>query len=115
MATAGCFGLHPQVGIVFTIQLICIDGSKFIDRDNPATKIYTQMVKVGCPKCNDGTPKTMAELQAYWDLLESDKLVILLFYENPDSSTPQGFSHIFLDALSRFDGAIALISEQPLN
>lgn len=97
------------------MQLICIDGSKFIDRDNPATKIYTQMVKAGCPKCNDGTPKTMAELQAYWDLLESDKLVILLFYENQDSSTPQGFSHIFLDALSRFDGAIGLITEQPLN
>jgi hypothetical protein len=56
----------------------------------------------------------MSELQAYWDLLESDKHFVLLFYENPASSTPQGFSHTFLDALSRFDEAIALITEQSL-
>lgn len=54
-------------------KLVCINGSKFIDQDNPAAKIYTEMCKADCPKCEDGTPKSMSELQAYWDLLESDK------------------------------------------
>ncbi|MGQ4648940.1 HEAT repeat domain-containing protein [Lyngbya aestuarii] len=98
------------------IQLICIDGSKFIDRDNPAAKIYTEMVKGGCLRCDDGIPKTMTELQAYWDLLESDKRVILLFH---DSTSIQqggvGFSKKFLEALSKFDGAICVITAQPLN
>jgi HEAT repeat protein/energy-coupling factor transporter ATP-binding protein EcfA2 len=92
-----------------SIHLICIDGSKFIDRDNPATKIYTEMVKSGCPKCEDSTPKTMQELQAYWDLLDTDKRVVLVFYENT------GFSETFLDALSKFDGAICVITAQTLD
>jgi HEAT repeat protein len=92
-----------------SIHLICINGSKFIDRDNPATKIYTEMVKSGCPRCEDSTPKTMQELQAYWDLLDSDKRVVLVFYENT------GFSETFLDALSKFDGAICVITAQTLD
>jgi HEAT repeat protein/ABC-type dipeptide/oligopeptide/nickel transport system ATPase subunit len=92
-----------------TIHLICIDGSKFIDRDNPATKIYTEMVKSGCLKCEDGTPKTMQELQAYWDLLDTDKRVVLVFYEGT------GFSETFLNALSKFDGAICVITAQTLD
>jgi HEAT repeat protein len=92
-----------------TIHLICLNGSKFIDRNNPATKIYTEMVKSGCPKCEDGTPKTMQELQAYWDLLDTDKRVVLVFYEGT------GFSETFLDALSKFDGAICVITTQPLD
>ncbi|HEY9609407.1 HEAT repeat domain-containing protein [Allocoleopsis sp.] len=89
-----------------TIHLICIDGSKFIDRDNPASKIYTEMVKSDCPKCKDGTPKTMLELQIYWDLLDTDKRVVLVFYEG------RGFSETFLNALSKFDGAICVITPQ---
>ncbi len=105
-----------------TIHVICIDGSKFIDRDNPASKIYTEMVKAGCPKCEDGTPKTMPELQTYWDLLESDKRVILVFYEStaplisPLDNTglrEVGFSDTFLDALSKFDGAICVVTSPP--
>jgi HEAT repeat protein/energy-coupling factor transporter ATP-binding protein EcfA2 len=91
------------------IHLICIDCSKFIDRDNPAAKIYTEMVRSGCPKCEDGTPKTMQELQTYWDLLDTDKGVVLVFYQD------KGFSETFLDALSKFDGAICVITAQPLN
>jgi hypothetical protein len=92
-----------------TIHLICIDASKFIDRDNPAAKIYTEMVKSGCPKSEDGTPKTMQELQAYWDLLDTDKCIVLVFYEST------GFSETFLDALSKFDGAICVITAQALD
>jgi HEAT repeat protein/transcriptional regulator with XRE-family HTH domain/ABC-type dipeptide/oligopeptide/nickel transport system ATPase subunit len=105
-----------------TIHLICIDGSKFIDRDNPAPKIYAEMVKAGCPKCEDGIPKTMQELQFYWDLLESNKRVVLVFYEGTPSSfsllrggTKEGvgFRESFLDALSKFDGAIAIVTSPP--
>jgi hypothetical protein len=92
-----------------TIHLICIDGSKFIDRDNPATKIYTEMVRSGCPKCEDGTPKTMQELQAYWDLLDTDKRVVLVFYEGT------GFSETFQNALSKFDGALCVITAQTID
>jgi HEAT repeat protein len=104
-----------------TIHLICIDGSKFIDRNNPAAKIYTEMVKSGCPKCEDGTPKTMPELQSYWDLLDTDKHVVLVFYEGTPPSPPLaregnktkegvGFSETFLNALSKFDGGICVIT-----
>jgi HEAT repeat protein len=106
------------------IHLICIDGSKFIDRDNPAAKIYAQMVKSGCPKCEDGTPKTMPEFQTYWDLLQSDKRVVLVFYEGTPPNLPfvsggskggGGFSESFLDALSKVDGAICVITTQGLD
>ncbi|MFB2879475.1 HEAT repeat domain-containing protein [Floridanema aerugineum] len=95
-------------------QLICIDTSKFIDPNNPSAKIYTEMVKQDCPKCSDGTPKTLPELQAYWDLLmlESEKFLILIFYETLTVQPGQGMSEIFLNALSKFEGAIALISTQ---
>ena len=101
---------NPQLSQ--TIHLICIDTSKFIDPDNPAAKIYTEIVKGGCPKCEDGTPKTMAELQTYWDLLESDKRVVLVFYEGK-GSTSQGLSQAFLNNISKFDGAICVISDEP--
>jgi hypothetical protein len=96
------------------VQLICIDGSKFIDRDNPATKIYNEMRRQGCPKSEDGKPKTMAQLQDYWDELriECDKRLALVFYENPTGGKAQGFSDIFLDALSRFDGAICVVCDK---
>jgi HEAT repeat protein/transcriptional regulator with XRE-family HTH domain len=66
------------------VQIICIDGSKFIDPDNPTTKIYNEMRRQGCPKSEDTKPKTMAQLQDYWDELnlESDKHLVLVFYES---------------------------------
>jgi len=96
-------------------RLICIDGSKFIERDNPASKIYAEMVKGGCPKCEAGIPKTMLELQTYWDLLESDKRVVLVFYFDPADTALPKFSDIFLDTLSKFDGVICVVSESPLS
>lgn len=55
----------------------------------------------------------MPALQTYWDLLETDKQIALVFYENPNAGEPQGFSETFLDALRKFDGAICVVSEQP--
>ena len=102
------------------VQLICINGSKFVDRNNPATKIYNEMRSQGCPNYSDGKPRTMAQLQDYWDELRLDdehwidsaRALVLVFYENPTAPL-QGFSETFLDALSRFDGAICALSNQP--
>ena len=105
------------------VQLICIDGSKFIDPDNPATKIYNEMRRQGCPKSEDSKPKTMAQLQDYWDELnlESDKHLVLVFYERtPLAPLAKGgtgekerFAKSFLNDLSKFDGNICVVTEQP--
>jgi hypothetical protein len=103
------------------VQLICIDGGKFIDRDNPATKIYNEMRRQGCPKNEDSKPKTMAQLQGYWDELnlESDKHLVLVFYEStPLAPLAKGgtgeeerFSKSFLNDLSKFDGNICVVTQ----
>lgn len=51
----------------------------------------------------------MQELQAYWDLLDTDKRIVLVFYEDT------GFSETFLNALSKFDGVICVITAQFLD
>ncbi|MBE9161675.1 HEAT repeat domain-containing protein [Tychonema sp. LEGE 06208] len=96
-----------------SVKLICIDGSKFIEPDNPSSKIYSEMVKQGCSKSDDGTPKTMLDLQTYWDLLDSEKQIVLVLYENHKGTEPKDFSQCFLDAISKFDGLICIVSSQP--
>ncbi len=112
----------PQLSQI--IHVICIDSSKFIDPNNPAAKIYTDMVKRGCPKCDDGTPKTMAELQIYWDLLEIefDKRIVLVFYSSSadttsakDTAMPCPYSETFLLDLSKFGDRICVITHPPFN
>ncbi|MEQ9667797.1 NACHT C-terminal alpha/beta 1 domain-containing protein [Coleofasciculus sp. G2-EDA-02] len=107
-----------------TIHLICIDTRKFIDPNNPAAKIYVEMVKQGCCKSDDGTPKTMQDLQVYWDLLtiESNRTIVLVFYTSSDNPTPgkgtalpYPYSDTFLTDLSRFEGAICIITDQPFD
>jgi hypothetical protein len=102
------------------VQLICIDSSKFLERDNPATKIYNEMRRQGCPKSEDSKPKIMAQLQDYWDELnlESDKHLVLVFYESTSLvregiAETVGFSKSFLNDLSKFDGNICVVTEQP--
>lgn len=96
------------------VQLIYIDGSKFMKPDNPADYIYARIVRHGCPKRADGIPKTMDDLQVYWEMLpmESDRRVFLVFYEDP-IAPPQGFSETFLKDLLTFDQAFCVISSQP--
>jgi ethanolamine utilization protein EutP (predicted NTPase) len=100
-----------------TIHLICIDGSKFIELDNPAAKIYVEMVKQGCSKSDDGIPKTMQDLQVYWDLLtiESDRTIVLMFYQDATAPARESFSPTFLTNLSRFEGAICVVTDQPID
>jgi HEAT repeat protein len=104
--------INNQTELSNQIQLLCIDSKNFINPDNPAAKIYTQMLKQGCPKSEDGTPKTMADLQTYWDLLlvDSEKSFILVFY-NSRGEEAIGFSETFVNDLSKFDGNIAIVSE----
>ncbi|MCC5606262.1 HEAT repeat domain-containing protein [Nostoc sp. CHAB 5834] len=96
-----------------SIDLICIDTSKFIDPDNPSGKIYTAIVKTGSgyPKCEDGTPKTMMELQTYWELLETDKRVVLVFHSgSTNNMVSVTYSDRFLSDISKFEGAICFMS-----
>ena len=79
--------------------------------NNPAADIYLQLVKKHhCPKSTEGTPRTLTELKIYWRLLDPDKHPILIFYENAIAAT-QCFSQTFLDALTRFDATICLITD----
>jgi HEAT repeat protein/energy-coupling factor transporter ATP-binding protein EcfA2 len=96
------------------VKLICIDSYKFGNRENPATKIYNEMRLQGCDKSEDGKPKTMAELQDYWDELRIESEIPLFFicYDSTAlSATPAGFSDPFLKALSKFDRAICVVCE----
>jgi HEAT repeat protein/energy-coupling factor transporter ATP-binding protein EcfA2 len=104
--------INNQAELSNQIQLLCIDSKNFINPDNPAAKIYTEMLKQGCPKSEDGTPKTMADLQTYWDLLlvDTEKSLILVFY-NSRGEEATGFSETFVNDLSKFDGNIAIVSE----
>ncbi|WP_414576099.1 NACHT domain-containing protein [Anabaena sp. CCY 9402-a] len=94
------------------IHLICIDTSQFIEPDNPAAEIYAEMVSQGCPEHISGQPNNMSALKVYFKLLKTDKRVVLIFHpgatNNKDEAT---YSHAFLNAISKFEGAICLISD----
>ncbi|MBE9145901.1 NACHT C-terminal alpha/beta 1 domain-containing protein [Planktothrix mougeotii] len=108
--------IQTEPNLNASILPILIDSNTFIDPDNPSSKIYTEMVKGGCLTYAEGTPKTMIELQAYWDLLKSDRTVVLVFYDSQSlSENPQKFSEIFINQLKTFAGAIALITNQPID
>jgi hypothetical protein len=69
----------------------------------------------GCDKSEDSKPKTMAELQDYWDELRIESEIPLFFicYDSTAlSATPTGFNDSFLKAFSKFDGAICVVCEQ---
>jgi predicted NACHT family NTPase len=101
--------------LIDSVQLICIDTSKFIDPHNPAPDIYEHFLDQNCPERPNGEPETLPQLKSYWNQLRrhSHKPPILIFYEDPTSATARGFSPTFLDALTRFDGTICLITDTP--
>jgi hypothetical protein len=107
--------INNQPDLCSQIKLICIDSDKFGNPENPATKIYNEMRLQGCDKSEDSKPKTMAELQDYWDELRIESEIPLFFigYDSTAlSATPTGFSDSFLKALSKFDRAICVVCEQ---
>lgn len=108
--------IQTEPNLNASILPILIDSNTFIDPDNPSSKIYTEMVKAGCPTYAEGTPKTMIELQTYWDLLKSDRTVVLVFYDSQAlSENPKKFSPIFINQLKTFEGAIAFITNQRID
>ncbi|PSB22902.1 PBS lyase, partial [filamentous cyanobacterium Phorm 46] len=104
-----------ETQLIESLQLICIDTSKFIDSDNPALDIYGQFLDKNFPQHPNREPETLAQLKFYWNQLcrDSDKHPILIFYQDPTSPAAQGLSPTFLDALTRFDGTICLITDTP--
>jgi hypothetical protein len=104
-----------ETQLIDSVQLICIDTSKFIDPNNPAPDIYEQFLDQNCPERPNGEPETLPQLKSYWNQLRrhSDKHPILIFYEDPTSPAAQGLSPTFLDALTRFEGTICLITDTP--
>ena len=104
-----------ETQLIDSVQLICIDTSKFIDPNNPAPDIYEQFLDQNCPERPNGEPETLSQLKSYWNRLRrhSHKPPILIFYEDPTSATARGLSPTFLDALTRFEGTICLITDTP--
>lgn len=102
------------------VREICINVSEFIKehRDNPAAEIYAEMVIAGCPERLNGEPETMQSLKVYCKLLQSnnkDKKVVLIFYDSTAlEPEPIGFSNSFLDALSKFDEEICVVTDRPV-
>lgn len=101
----------------FDVYVILIDNSNFMNSDNPALNIYVQMVKQNCPKCSESRPKTMQELNAYWqlDVNIEDKPLFLLFYPKPKNGELLGWSDRFLQDLDKFEGNIGIIAFEPIN
>ena len=66
---------------------------------NPDCVLYTQVGQ-----------SNLTDLEIYWQLLDWEKYPILIFYEDAIAAT-QGFSQTFLDALTRFDATICLITD----
>jgi hypothetical protein len=60
----------------------------------------------------------MAKLRLYWNMLRRnypDKIFILVFEENVVESERKGFSPVFLESLSKFEGTIGVVTEQPVD
>jgi len=98
----------PQLSQI--IHLICIDGSQFIDPDNPALEIYDQMLDQKCSEC-DSVPETMPALKLYWNSLKrnSNKRPVLVFY----ASSTNPYSETFFTDLSKFKGDICIVTSPP--
>jgi hypothetical protein len=104
---------HPE--LCSKVKLICIDTHQFIDPENPALEIYDLMLNQKCPEWPNGYPETMQKLKLYWNSLRrnSENTVFFICYDSTAlTPTPTGFSLTFLTALSKFDGAICVVSEQ---
>jgi hypothetical protein len=96
-------------------QLICIDGNRFSDPENPSLDIYDAMLEANCPEWRED-PDTFSKLKRYWNSLRRNSSLpvpVLIFYQNPTHSRPQEFRDTFLDAISRFEGYICVISDHP--
>jgi hypothetical protein len=47
--------------------------------------------------------------------IESDRTIVLVFYQNPTAEARESFSPTFLTNLSKFEGAICVVTDQPFD
>jgi type II secretory pathway predicted ATPase ExeA/HEAT repeat protein len=107
--------IYNQPELCSKVKLICIDTHQIIDPENPAPEIYDMMLNQNCPEWQNGYPETMQKLKLYWNSLRrnSENPLFFICYDSTAlSATPTGFSLPFLTALSKFDGAICVVSEK---
>jgi hypothetical protein len=73
------------------------------------------MLNSGCPERQHGEPTTLPQLKLYWHSLrrQSNKHMVMVVY--PASNSSPDFSTPFLAALSRFEGAIGLVTDATLS
>ncbi|WP_013320940.1 HEAT repeat domain-containing protein [Gloeothece verrucosa] len=98
-----------------SIRPIFIDSNNLFDPINPLVDIYDLMLAQNCPPFEHGIPDTMAKLRLYWNSIQRDENnanFVLIFYDHVTPSDSQGFSPEFLKMLSKFGGAICLVTEK---
>ncbi|MCL1464649.1 HEAT repeat domain-containing protein [Argonema galeatum] len=108
--------INNQPELCSKVKLICIDTHQFIDPENPAPEIYDQMLNQNCPEWQNGYPETMQKLKLYWNYLRrinENPLFFICYDSTALTATPTGFSLPFLTALSKFDGAICVVTSPP--
>ncbi|OKH39418.1 hypothetical protein NIES2119_06680 [[Phormidium ambiguum] IAM M-71] len=108
--------INNQPELCSKVKLICIDIDQIIDPENPAPEIYDLMLNQNCPEWQNGYPETMQKLKLYWNYLRRNSEIPLFFicYDSTAlTATPTGFSDTFLTALSKFDGAICVVTSPP--
>lgn len=107
--------INNQPELCSKVKLICIDTHQFIDPENPAPEIYDLMLNQKCPEWQNGYPDTMQKLKLYWNYLRrnSENPLFFICYDSTAlTAAPTGFSLTFLTTLSKFDGAICVVSEK---
>ncbi|MGK7953312.1 MAG: NACHT domain-containing NTPase [Xenococcaceae cyanobacterium] len=89
------------------VRLIYIDCHKFSNSYHPIVSSYEQMLEQKFPKTLHGLPYTIEKFKKYWYTLQrnSDKELVLIFYDPLNKLSPA-----FLDACSKFDGKICIVS-----
>jgi len=108
--------INNQPELCSKVKLICIDTHQIIDPENPAPEIYDLMLNQNCPEWQNGYPETMQKLKLYWNNLRriSENPLFFICYDSTAlTTTPTGFSDTFLKALSKFDGAICVVTSPP--
>jgi HEAT repeat protein len=98
-----------------TAQVIWIDCGKFLDPTNPSIDIYDQMLSQKCPGFEHGIPDNLAKLRLHWHGIQrqnSEQTYILLLDQvsNP-ALIPMSMD--CLEKLTTFQGAIAVLTDQP--
>ncbi len=93
-------------------EVIWIDVSKFLNRENPSVDIYDQMLDQHCPEFNGAIPDSLSKLRLYWHQLErKEEGHRLMMFEQLEKDPPDLQS--VWEQLATFQGSIAILSTTP--